>query len=84
MHASLQKLPFVWLLQLQCLSNYSEYYATKHIVPFPRHVRELQYSTISGLQYVPIPELLQTPDCKDILVTANYGQLQSACMEYNT
>ena len=31
-----------------------------------------------------IVAVLQTPDCKGILVTANYGQMQSPCMEYNT
>ena len=27
--------------------------------------------------------ILQVPDGKGILVTANYGQTKSACMEYN-
>ena len=44
---------------------------------------------IYGLQYVNFPTLkstsivavLQVPDGKGILVTANYGQVQSPCME---
>ena len=42
----------------------------------------LQYVNFLSLKATLIVAILQVPDDKGILVTANYGQMQSACMEY--
>ena len=43
----------------------------------------LQYVNFSALAATLTVAILQVPDGKGILVTANYGQTKSAYMEYN-
>ena len=46
------------------------------------NIYDLQYINFSSLRATSIVAILQVPDGTGILMTVNYGQIQSPCMEY--